>query len=417
MIGTREWKNRREEPASTVKNRSSDGRLHSHPSAVNFLQRHLGNGALQSMAEAPKPSEAAPVQSGAPMIQRKCACGGTCAGCAGKEEEGRKIQPKLTVGPAHDVYEQEADRVAEQVMRIPDSSVQNGNEPSDTGMAIRRRTADGGNGSGAEADLQLNTEGGKPLSPVTRRFMEPRFGADFGHVRLHTDQEAHQMASQIQARAFTYGEHVWLGKGESEENKGLMAHELTHVVQQGGSAPHRQVQMARLPCTSRKKIDVYAVNLPGSTRTIYDDLAFTNSVLCQCGIEINVTGGESWSTNLLDLDPPVGVLNAPAGTVRPLTAEENTMLSYKPGGADVIHVYYVPSFSGPKLAEAFWPSQHSDQAVAVANTALPVVFPHELGHVLLNDGSHPSNVDNLMASGGVNTGAGELEQTQCNRMP
>ncbi len=62
--------------------------------------------------------------------------------------------------------------------------------------------------------------------------MEPRFGVDFGQVRLHTDEQARESASQIQARAFTYGNNIWLGEGANESDKGLMAHELTHVVQQ-----------------------------------------------------------------------------------------------------------------------------------------------------------------------------------------
>jgi hypothetical protein len=62
--------------------------------------------------------------------------------------------------------------------------------------------------------------------------MEPRFGVDFGHVRLHTDNESHQIASNINARAFTFGGNIYLGKEETEQNTSLMAHELTHVIQQ-----------------------------------------------------------------------------------------------------------------------------------------------------------------------------------------
>lgn len=456
MVGMKEWKKQDGDTTVSVKNRNNDpGFSHNpcggcnachtmtsihpvtdnpifggsgdgsgghwpnlqRPCATNFFQRNLGNNAMQAIAGSRQTSGQATPGGGTAVIQRKCACGGSCASCAGKEEELGKIQTKLTIGPANDVYEQEADRVAGQIMRLPDSFGQYEDNQSNLGINIQRIAA-GGDSLHTDSDIQLSLNDGQPLSSSTRQFMEPRFGMDFSHVRLHTGHDAHQTASQIQAKAFTYGHQIWLGKGESEQNKGLMAHELTHVVQQGGAAHNRQVQMARLPCTSRKKVDVYSVNLPGSTRSIYDDLTTANNILCQCGLEINVKGGESWSTNLLDQDPPAGVLNAPAGTVRPLTAEENAMLSHKPGGADVIHVYYVPSFSGPKLAEAFWPSQHGDRAVAVANAAIPVVFPHEIGHVLQDDGSHrDSNPDNLMASGSVNTGVGELEQDQCDRMP
>jgi hypothetical protein len=371
------------------------------PTGLGFLNRYLGNH----------------------YVQRKCTA------CQ-ENDEPRRLQRKPSIGPANDVFEQEADCVAQQVTHMA--------APTATGLASPpaiRRLPTAASGARPSAAIDPDAGGGRPLSPATRRYMEPRFGADFGTVRLHADARAASAARQLQARAFTYGRHIWLGAGESEHNHPLLAHELTHVLQQGAArtksatdaAPAgpnaaatpagARVQRTRLPCTSRTTVGVYAVNLPGSTRTIYNDLAFTNSVLCQCGIEVKVVGGQSWSTNLLDTDPPAGVLNAPSGTVRTLTTEETTMLAHKPGGPDVIHVYYVPSFTGPKLAESFWPSQHGEQAVAVANAAIPVVFPHELGHVLLDDGSHHPNRDNLLATGTVNSGAGELEPGQCARMP
>lgn len=397
---------------------ASPARQRAAPPSGGLLQRQVGNARLQLLARSGGPSAAAP------RIQRACACsGGGCASCT----DDRKLQPSLKVGPVGDVYEQEADAVAERVMRMPDPSSQRGSAVAPPSIQ-RLSTGDAAGGETSETDLDLS--GGAPLGETTRGFMESRFGMDFGSVRVHADGRAQAKADELGARAFTYGNHIWLGAGESEGDRRLMAHELTHVVQQGaagpgdgtspvasgGAAASDRVQRARLPCTSRRTIDVYAVNLPGSTRTIFDDLATANSILCQCGIEINVKGGQSWSTNVLDLDAPAGTLNAPAGTVRPLTREETEILAHKPGG-DVIHVYYVPNFTGPKLAEAFWPSQHGERAVIVGNGALPVVFPHELAHVLLDDGSHHANVDNVMAAGNVNSGAGELEQGQCTRMP
>lgn len=257
MIGTKEWKKQNGESLDTVKRRNNDAglnpnpcggcsachemtRIHSMPTsdawsddggegsdlqkpcASNFFQRNLGNSYMQTIAG-----------SNNPTIQRKCACGGSCESCAGKEEELGKIQTKLTVGPANDVYEQEADRVADQIMRMPDSFGQYADNQSNVGINIQRIPA-GGDSLHTDSDIQISLNDGQPLPSSTLQFMEPRFGADFGHVRLHTDQEAHQKASQIQAKAFTYGHHIWLGKGESEQDENLMAHELTHVVQQGG---------------------------------------------------------------------------------------------------------------------------------------------------------------------------------------
>jgi hypothetical protein len=82
--------------------------------------------------------------------------------------------------------------------------------------------------------------GGRPLPGTLRTRMESAFGADFSGVRLHTDANAAQLSEQLNARAFTLGEHVAFGAGEYQPGTlvgdALMAHELAHVVQQGGSA-------------------------------------------------------------------------------------------------------------------------------------------------------------------------------------
>jgi hypothetical protein len=82
--------------------------------------------------------------------------------------------------------------------------------------------------------------GGRPLPGVVRTRMESAFGADFAGVRLHTDANAAQLSEQLNARAFTLGEHVAFGAGEYQPGTlvgdALMAHELAHVLQQGGSA-------------------------------------------------------------------------------------------------------------------------------------------------------------------------------------
>jgi hypothetical protein len=81
--------------------------------------------------------------------------------------------------------------------------------------------------------------GGSPLAPTTRKFFEPRFGADFSHVRVHTDATAARTASTLSAKAFTVGRNIAFAAGQfspgSQAGKRLLAHELTHVVQQAGA--------------------------------------------------------------------------------------------------------------------------------------------------------------------------------------
>ncbi|MEQ8539406.1 MAG: DUF4157 domain-containing protein [Coleofasciculus sp. D1-CHI-01] len=199
-----------------------------------------------------------------------------CTECAKEEEEQKGeerkdldeigIQTKLTVGAPGDSYEQEADRVASQVMSMSapaDSSasvqrqldtnhphhlhqiwqraqsikpvVQRQVDPRvQMGQMIQRAHQIDGNQASGDLESRLNASkgGGSPLSENVRGFMEPRFGADFSGVRVHTGGEAVQMNQELGAQAFTHGSDVYFGQGKEPGNNELTAHELTHVVQQ-----------------------------------------------------------------------------------------------------------------------------------------------------------------------------------------
>jgi len=86
--------------------------------------------------------------------------------------------------------------------------------------------------SGAAPQRIASGTGGEPLSAPTRGFMESRFGADFSDVRVHRGGEAERFNDNLNARAFTYGSHIWFGAGETPDNRALLAHELTHTLQQ-----------------------------------------------------------------------------------------------------------------------------------------------------------------------------------------
>ena len=188
-------------------------------------------------------------------------------------------QAKLTIGQPNDKYEQEADRVADQVMAMPDLGIQRqppedeenliqtkpnesllqrqpGEEEDEEELqtkplnrVVQRQTEE-------EEELQAKSKpgenpavtpslesrinslkgGGQPLAPAIRDFFEPRFGHNFRHVRVHTDITAADTAKSINAKAFTMGGDVVFGDAQyqpdSTESKKLLAHELTHVVQQ-----------------------------------------------------------------------------------------------------------------------------------------------------------------------------------------
>jgi Domain of unknown function (DUF4157) len=218
------------------------------------------------------------------------------------------IQAKLTVGKPHDHYEQEADRVANTVMRMPSPLVQRQGEDKkeevaqiqplvgsissfvqrqadekeepaqaksligtitpiaqrqpqeekkeEVAQTLQRQAAEEKKeevaqtkatgeatpavNSNLESSIQSMQGSGQPMPDSTRTFFESRFGHDFSGVRLHTDANASEAAKQLNAEAFTMKQDVFFNSGRYEpqtiQGKELLAHELTHVVQQNGNA-------------------------------------------------------------------------------------------------------------------------------------------------------------------------------------
>ncbi len=168
------------------------------------------------------------------------------------------IQTKLAISAPGDRFEREADAVADQVMRMPDPVAQRRCEscsdssalsPSDEEKPQIQRLANGESGAGKVAsDFTSHLGVGAPLDKASRSYFEPRFGYDFGDVRIHNGPQADAAAASVQARAFTLGRDVVFAAGEydprSEGGKRLLAHELAHVAQQS--------DMTGLPRLQRK---------------------------------------------------------------------------------------------------------------------------------------------------------------------
>jgi len=189
------------------------------------------------------------------------------------------VQPKLMVGPSDDGYEQEADRVAEQVMGMPvptsdqqpaassrhavqrqdEEEIQTkplvasitplvqrqvDEEEIQTMSLQRRKDGSFATGPAVENRLAAHKGGGSPLLDEVRAFMEPRFGVDLSGVRVHVDGEAARLSRAVSAQAFTHGQDIYVGAGKyspgSTAGKRLLAHELTHVVQQTGTVRRAQ---------------------------------------------------------------------------------------------------------------------------------------------------------------------------------
>ena len=178
------------------------------------------------------------------------------------------IQAKLRVGASNDPLEQEADRVADRVMQMPgpeagpligqaaggiqrlcaecedelqmlsapDEAVQRQVEEEEEELIQPKAEGSGQRGFAVDDAAVGGIGTGQPLDPGLRAFFEPRFGFDFSAVRVHRDTGAAASARSLGARAYTMGRHVVLGRGEyrpeSPSGRHLLAHELTHVMQQ-----------------------------------------------------------------------------------------------------------------------------------------------------------------------------------------
>lgn len=270
------------------------------------LAKQAGNRSSAQAVQAPQPVFSAPI-----LIQRKCACGGECPSCQKEElEESHLIQTKLKVNTPGDAFEQEADRIADQVVAM--------NSPSHEAMAplpvtpvtpslaqrksfenasstvfyaaeksrgrapptisnnrdhllgssclpllqrkcacsggvpcsqcedepetlAQRKAAPGpGKNIACPETLPQNLGLGRPLDGGTRLFMESRFGSDFSQVRIHDGANAASAAQSVNALAYTVGHDIVFGEGRyapaTTDGRKLLAHELTHVLQQGASS-------------------------------------------------------------------------------------------------------------------------------------------------------------------------------------
>jgi len=174
--------------------------------------------------------------SGQDLLQCKegqCACGGGCPRCQQKQA----LQTKLAVGQPGDVYEQEADRIADQVLAAPANPA-----VSNAAPRIQRYSgqATGDTGTAPASVDRVLASTGRPLEPALQQDMGQRFGHDFSRVRVHSDAAGEQSAQDVNAHAYTVGHNVVFGAGqfapETHAGKRLLAHELVHIVQQGAGA-------------------------------------------------------------------------------------------------------------------------------------------------------------------------------------
>lgn len=171
---------------------------------------------------------------------------------------------RLLVNHPRDVFEQEADSMADYVMRMPDPA-HAGPQLSTAGSGLQRKCKECEQEDKEKQDEILQRKSsstapivapssvhqalsspGQPLDRSARAFMEPRFGHDFSQVRVHTDAQAIDSAESVHALAYTVGNHIVFGAGQyapsNAAGQRLLAHELSHVVQQAQDADSTRLQ-------------------------------------------------------------------------------------------------------------------------------------------------------------------------------
>src|SRR5687768_1142561 len=168
------------------------------------------------------------------------------------------VQPKLSINNPNDIYEQEAEVIADKVMRMPLNKNEAPFFRPITISSVQRKCAACGEEENKLQRKEENDENvtdsyelqnyigslnskGESLPAGTRSFFEPRFGHDFSNVKVHTDNIAAKSAQSVNALAYTSGNNIVFNSGQyspgTDSGKKLLGHELTHVIQQNNNMP------------------------------------------------------------------------------------------------------------------------------------------------------------------------------------
>jgi hypothetical protein len=206
------------------------------------------------------------------------------------------LQKKLQVGRADDASEREADQMAEHVLRMTGSFESFSSDESKKGHSVN-------------SSIETHQHG-RPLSRSERDFFEPRFEENFSQVRVHSDPHAAIMAQSVNARAFTLGRDIVFGSGEyspdTATGKRLLAHELTHVVQQNSGPTFQAEGKPAIIQRQENEEDIPGENRPPPTM-IYrpPSLARPESTEREPGPAISAVPMERWPDITIIDFPPV----------------------------------------------------------------------------------------------------------------
>lgn len=195
----------------------------------------------------------------------------------------RSSKTRLQINQRGDEYEQEAEKIADQILHMRQPISQPTTATTTSPMIAQRSVGGSGATAGTVPPIvqDVLASSGEPLDAATRTFFEPRFGHDFGHVRIHADATAAESARAVGALAYAGGEHIVFGRElyapESGSGTRVLAHELTHVIQQGACRTDRFVQRATGSDPAPEKDDApvsLAMEISGSHEIVIDGQPF-----------------------------------------------------------------------------------------------------------------------------------------------
>ena len=323
--------------------------------------------------------------------------------------------------------------------------------------------------------IQAQLNDGQTLDGGVRSRMEAAYGHDFSRVRVHTGNRAASLSNDLNARAFTIGSDISFAAGEYKPGTmvgdALLAHELAHVVQQGGAVssagpmqkggssydaleedadrsavgavvsmwagikpgladvsqhalPHLKSGMRLSRCSrstptpaATKTVTVNITVMNGAADNSSTDIATSNSIYTRAGCGLRVAAGSNLPLDATQTSTILGADNLLDTPVEPgVSAEQRSLLTFNQT-AGRITACYVPGFTRSLRGRSL------DQTVNGAPDSIFLgpsaagldTFTHELGHILLRDRGHrDDDPNNLMASGGVrNLGVDNITSSQC----
>ena len=277
---------------------------------------------VQRQAEALEPEAEESTAEEADLSDKMASQGGASDDAGDSNQPAFSFaQMKLAIGRPNDRFEQEADTVADQVVAQPkrqdslaagiqtkpldkmisrlSSSPATAVSPKQLQRHVQRQENNAATASDDVAGrLSSRRGGGNTLDENTRGEMESSFGADFSNVRIHTGSEATQLSQDLGAKAFTHGSDIYFNEGQynpnSSDGKHLLAHELTHTVQQGAAiqtkplVTHHTAGQTIQRFSISELIESIVNKVPGYTliKVILGKSPITGQVVARTGLNI-----------------------------------------------------------------------------------------------------------------------------------